>query len=203
MKVIIEHCEPVLSTWLLLEYKYASKLIGKRNLIFSNVKNLAKGKLQRIGTTFSESIAKLPFKKSELIVLDPKARKPLKASDLKSNPVLVVGGILGEAIPLGRTHEFITKKIRNVKARNLGKAQFSIDGAILVAKLIEGGKKLSEIKASLNPEIKIRKNHSIQLGYAVPVIGKKLKITPGLIKYLKKDIVKDELKLIGGENPWQ
>ena len=39
MKVIIEHLEPELYDWCLIEYEHISKIAGKGNLIFTNIKN--------------------------------------------------------------------------------------------------------------------------------------------------------------------
>jgi ribosome biogenesis SPOUT family RNA methylase Rps3 len=49
-QLVIEHCEPILSEWLLLEYKHAAKLWGE-NLIFTRVANNKTARvLQKLGT---------------------------------------------------------------------------------------------------------------------------------------------------------
>ena len=37
MKFIIEHLEPELYDWCLIEYEHISKIVGKENLIFTNI----------------------------------------------------------------------------------------------------------------------------------------------------------------------
>ncbi len=37
MKFIIEHLEPELYPWCLIEYKHISKIVGKNNLIYTNI----------------------------------------------------------------------------------------------------------------------------------------------------------------------
>jgi len=103
-----------------------------------------------------------------------------------------VGGILGNAIPTGRTKEFITSKMEGVKVRHIGKPQYSIDGASIVAKLIADGKRLKEIEYEENPTIKLDEFSEMTLHYAVPKLDGKLLLTPGLIELQKKELGFDD-----------
>ncbi|MGQ4832390.1 MAG: hypothetical protein ACP6IS_00665 [Candidatus Asgardarchaeia archaeon] len=185
MKVIIEHFPP-LSKWLYLEYKHSSEIVGKDNLIFTNVKKKSeRKKLENLGEVFSKSIIDLKENFPRLVVMDPQAEKTLTTSDFKVFSYFVVGGILGDYPPRGRTYEYITSKL-NVESRNLGPKQMSIDSAILVMKLIEYGMKIEDIEFSDELEIQFNEFESVVLPFAYPIIRGKVIITPGLIEYLKR-----------------
>ncbi len=184
--LIIEHLEEI-SEWLWLEYEHASKW-WRDKLIFTNVREDEREKLAKLGSVLTESVTKFPFDRSKIIVLDLQAEEELKPEDIEEDTIIVVGGILGDAIPRGRTKEFITSKMEGVKVRHIGKPQYSIDGASIVAKLIADGKNLKEIEYEDNPTIKLDDFSEITLHYAVPKLNGKLLLTPGLIELQKRNL---------------
>jgi len=104
---------------------------------------------------------------------------------MRVNGGIVIGGILREDPPLGRTRELLTRTLPRAPARNLGKGQFAIDGATYVAKQVLGGKRLEEVPVQLGLEIKISEIHSTFLPYAFPLIKGKPLISRELVAYLK------------------
>jgi len=187
-KIIVEHLEPKLSTWLLFEYENASKIF-KKKIWFTNVKSKdAQKKLKKFGTVRRQSVLKI-FPHKKLVILDPRAKKTLRPKDLK-NSVGVVGGILGEYPARGRTKILLTSKTTNAKSRNLGREQFTIDGTIYITKKIIEGKKISAIpiKHGLVLKAKLRPSgvHEVELPYAYPVIAGKPVISKKLVRYLMK-----------------
>ncbi len=184
--LVIEHLEEI-SGWLWLEYKHASEW-WKDKLIFTNVLPEEREKLAKLGSVLTESVTKFPFDRSKIIVLDLQAEEELKPEDIDEDTLIVVGGILGDAVPRGRTREFITSKMEGVKVRHIGEAQFSIDGASIVAKLIADGKRLEEIEYEENPTIKLDEFSEITFHYAVPKLDGKLLLTPGLIELQKREL---------------
>jgi len=188
--LVIEHLEDI-SEWLWLEYSHVAKWWGD-NLIFTNVREDERERLAKLGNVLSESITKFPFDRSKIIVLDLQAEEELKPEDIEENTIIIVGGILGNAIPTGRTKEFITSKMEGVKVRHIGKPQYSIDGASIVAKLIADGKRLKEIEYEENPTIKLDEFSEMTLHYAVPKLDGKLLLTPGLIELQKKELGFDD-----------
>lgn len=179
--IIIEHLEPKLSEWLLLEYKHCTKY---DKIIFTNVKSKVDAKkLSKFGDVLKESVTKSNFDKKKILILDPRTKKSLTKKDLKKYPFVIIGGILGEAKPKGRTKKFITEKMKSVAVRNIGKEQFSIDGTAVVLNAIKKG---LEYEVLENPEIKLSANHFVTLHYAVPKIKGKIVLTPGLLAYLKE-----------------
>ncbi|WP_297547915.1 hypothetical protein, partial [Thermococcus sp.] len=184
--LVIEHLEEI-SDWLWLEYKHVSEWWGDR-LIFTNVLPEERERLAKLGSVIGESVTRFPFDRSKIIVLDLQAEEELRPEDIEEDTIIVVGGILGDAIPRGRTREFITSKMEGVKVRHIGKPQFSIDGASIVAKLIADGKRLEEIDYEENPTIKLDEFSEITLHYAVPKLDGKLLLTPGLIDLQKREL---------------
>lgn len=180
---VIEHLEPRLSRWLLIEYSHAAEIAGR--LLVTNVKKASeRRKLSKICEVRSESVAEI-FRPRELLVLDPQARKPLTRRDFSGVSAVVVGGILGDNPPRGRTKILLTDRLRGCKARNIGKAQFSIDGSVFVAKEILRGKKLQDIPVVVEVEIPLEEGHSVILPFAYPLVNGKPLIHPKLVEYLR------------------
>ncbi|WP_461863210.1 hypothetical protein [Thermococcus sp.] len=184
--LIIEHLEDI-SEWLWLEYSHVREW-WKDRLIFTNVKPEEREKLAKLGSVITESVTRFPFDRSKMIVLDLQAGEELKPEDIDDDTMIVVGGILGDAVPRGRTREFITSRMEGVKVRHIGRPQYSIDGASIVAKLIADGKRFEEIDYEENPTIKLDEFSEITLHYAVPKLDGKLLFTPGLIELQKKKL---------------
>lgn len=184
--MIIEHLEPRLSRWLLLEYEHATKY---DRIVFTNVKNQSDLKmLRRLNASARDkSVADLvrngELVRSQLVVLDPAAKKLLTKDDAERFSHIIVGGILGDYPPRGRTKELLTSKLKGVETRNIGKLQFSIDGAVVVADAIRRGKIWGAVD---QPILKIREGHETKLHYAVPVVEGKMIFTPGLLRYLSE-----------------
>ncbi len=183
---IIEHLEN-LSEWVKLEYAHCSKVLGKRNLLFTNVKNPEEKKILKKWGKVEEKSATELFANEEIIVLEPTAHgSMLKAEDFKKYKKILIGGILGDAIPRSRTQELITSKLKKAVPRNIGSYQFSIDGAAFVSRKIQLGEE-KDLGILNQPEIELSDEHSIELHYAIPVFRGKIIFTPGLVNWLKKD----------------
>ncbi|MEM0233617.1 MAG: SAM-dependent methyltransferase [Candidatus Nezhaarchaeales archaeon] len=189
---VIEHLEPRLSKWVLIEYEHASLIVGKDNLAFTNVKRGFKT-LEKLGKVYRESAVEL-FDNEGVIVLDPRADKLLEPSDFNDVESVVVGGILGDHPPRGRTFTLITSKMRRARARSLGNRQFSIDGAIYMALKVAQGVELSDIPVADSLTLKCG-DLEIYLPFSYPLVNGKPVISPKLIDcLLKTDIVQLEFK---------
>lgn len=203
---VIEHLEDEVSEWIMLEYENVSKIVGKENLVITNVKNCSK--LSKIAKCTNVDVTSLLQKhvQDNVIVLDPKAKVTLEPWDFAENKlnIVIIGGILGDNPPKGRTWKLLTTKILEkgfrVKVRNLGREQLTIDGAAYVAYSIFNGKRLSEIPFQNGLRI-TRKiefvEHEIFLPYKYPIVNGKPLINPKLVEYLIKGIVADEIKRLG------
>jgi len=181
-RLIIEHCEPVLSEWLLLEYKHAAK-IWEETLLFTNVTDTRTAKLlQTLGEVKKEH-AKVLFAGRNCIVLDPQARRPLCPRDCSHADAFIVGGLLGYEKPQGRTRTLISAS-SGFQTRHLGPLQLSIDGAVFVIHAITLGLNLKDIEIAKEIEIIHDPIHSTILPFGYPLIDDVPMITPGLVRYL-------------------
>ncbi len=182
--LIIEHCEPKLSEWLLLEYKHAAKL-WKGELLFTRVTDTKTAKILRNLGTVKKENAKDLYSDKNCIVLDPQAQRPLTPKDCTNADALIVGGLLGYEKPQGRTKTLISAS-SGFHTRHLGQLQLSIDGAVFVIKAISLGLTLKDIEIAKEIEIIHDTVHSTILPFGYPIIENKPVITPGLIEYLSK-----------------
>ena len=185
--IIIEHLEDILSPWLYYEYKHSAEIYP--DLIITNLKN----KLERVlmaehSSSVSISVREIPFQK--VIVLDPMAEKPLVPEDFDGS-VVVVGGILGDHPPKGRTKELLSSKL-NCEIRHLGEKQLSIDSAVYVAYSIKNGKRLEEIEFVDGIEIEIGGGRTMELPYRYPVKNGKVTISDELVRYIKEELDMDD-----------
>ena len=180
MKYIIEHLEPGMYEWCLLEYKHISEIVGKENLIFTNIKSGA-DKLKAFGKIHKESVAELKLK--NVCILDPAAEKTLSSKD--KFDYLIIGGILGDYPMKKRTKIELSDKM-DVEKRNLGKKQMSTDTAVYVAKEITKGKTLKDFEFKDQIEIEIDKGESIQLPFRYVIVNGKPLLPKGMIEFLKK-----------------
>lgn len=179
---IIEHLEPKIFPWCLLEYQRISEIVGKDNLWFTNIKSRNK-KLAKLGKIFKQPVSKLKLER--ICILDPESKQTLTSKDKNKFKYFIFGGILGDYPPRKRTKIELTSKFSKVTTRNIGKAQLSTDNAVYVTnKIIKGGK-LEKTKFVDSPEIKINKIESIILPYSYPIKDNKPMMSPKLVKYLK------------------
>lgn len=182
MRYIIEHLEDGISEWLGLEYRHCSQIVGE-DILFTNVESKDKEFCKKLGQVNTRSCTEFV---REALVLDPKARKLLEPQDFERYDTIVIGGILGDKVPRGRTESEITSKMKCVP-RSLGHRQLSVDGAVYIAKKVEEGNRLEDLEVAYEPEIGIEPGYTVTLEYAVPVWEERAVFTPGLLEYLSKD----------------
>lgn len=197
--VVIEHLEPWLSRWLWLEYSHAARLAAGR-LEFTNVRRPDhREALSTIAEAVEESCLEL-YPHDELVILDPRAEEPLKPGDIGSSTVVVVGGILGDHPPRGRTWRLITSRAPKARARTLGRGQFAIDGAVYMALRVAGGARLEDVLTRRGLTIR-RGALTIHLPYVYPLSDGRPVVSRRLLRYLAGGIVEDEERLLRGEEP--
>lgn len=179
---VIEHLEERVYPWVLLEYKHISNIVGKKNLLITNVKRDAK-KLEKVGWASKQSVSAMKLKNA--CVLDPEARKELHPGDAKNFDAFIFGGILGDYPPRKRTAKELTSRVVAAK-RNLGGEQMSTDTAVHVVKRIIKGQKISEMDFVDGITIPMNAGEEIELPYRYLVVRGKPVLPRGLIAYLKK-----------------
>ena len=182
--LVIEHCEPGLSEWLLLEYQHASTL-WPGDIVFTNIHDKKTAStLQTLGIVERKN-ANDAYRGKPCIILDPQAKKPLTPKDCSRTEAIIVGGILGYEEPKGRTKKLLSDK-SGFLTRHLGPIQLSIDGAVFVVKAISEGLSLEDIEIAKEIEIVHDNIHSTILPFGYPVIDDVPMVTPGLVEYLVK-----------------
>ncbi|MEK6892096.1 MAG: SAM-dependent methyltransferase [Nanoarchaeota archaeon] len=193
MKFIIEHLEPELFEWCLIEYEHISKIVGKNDLIFTNIKNKNDvSKLKKFGNVFDGSFSelnnKLNFNKNKICILSQYAQKTLETNDKNKFEYFVFGGILGDK-PAKRRTEDIIKELKQNKIkfeeRNLKSAQMPTDNAVYASKKILDGAKLNELKFIDEVEIQINDNESVSLPFRYIIDDNKLIISEKLVEHLR------------------
>ena len=191
--IVIEHLEPELSPWILLEYRHASNLAGKDHIMYTNVPLRYHNILSLYGRVSEHSVLDI-FDHSRLIILDLKADKSLTKYDLENIDAVVVGGILGDHPPKGRTYKLLSSRAKDSLKRNIGKGQYSIDGAVYVVLevfrrgCLECIEYIDGIELSRrigNEEIKIF------LPFRYPMVNNRPLLAPGLKEYLLEGLLPD------------
>jgi len=183
--MVIEHCEPALSEWLMLEYRHSAK-IWPGKIVFTRVNDKKTANLLKKLGEVEKQKAKDLLHGRKCIVLDPQSKKTLSTRDFSKFDAIIVGGILGYEKPRGRTKKLITDK-SGFETRNLGNIQLTIDGAVFVANAISLGLKLKDIEIAREIEIIHDSVHSTILPFGYPIINNTPVITPGLVEYLTKE----------------
>lgn len=188
MKFVIEHLEPKLYEWCLIEYEDISRIVGKDNLIFTNIKNRKEqNRLKKYGDIYEKSIADLKLK--NICVLSQYSKKTLATKDKNKFQYFVFGGILGDNPAKKRTSQLINKLKQSkieFETRNFGNKQMPTDTAVYVSKKILEGKKMSDFKFVDELEIEVNKNESVNLPFRYVVDSNKLIISDKLIEYLRR-----------------
>ncbi len=185
MKYIIEHLEEKLYPWCLLEYTHISSIVGKDNLIFTNIQKKDRYKLKSLGTIHEQSIRNLPIQRA--CILDPFASQPLKPKDTKQFDYIIFGGILGDHPMKARTKKELSRFCKTIPTRHLGKEQFPTDNAVYVAKeILEHHKSLNDFKYLDTLEIDIQPGESIILPFRYVLINNSPLLAPGFKEFLKK-----------------
>ncbi len=190
---IIEHLEPRLWDWCLIEYEHISEIVGKENLWFTNIKQEKDAKkLEKFGKVFFESVKEIKIDIDKICVLDPEADKTLTPEDSDNFQYFIFGGILGDFPPRRRTKEELTKFLPDAEKRNIGKEQMSTDNAVFTVKQIaEEKKKFEELKFIDNASIEINEFESVELPYRYNLVnvGGKEKpfMSKKIIDYIKKN----------------
>jgi len=180
---IIEHLEPKLWEWCIYEYEHVSKIVGKENLWFTNIKPEDENKLKKFGKVFTKPMKALKIENT--CILDPEANELLNPQDAKNYDYFIFGGILGDYPPKKRTENELTKYFPQFEKRNLGKEQMATDNAIYVTHAIANGKKFEELKFQNTISIKLGKYEFTDLPYNYVLVNGKPLISKKVVKYLK------------------
>ncbi len=178
---IIEHLEPRMYPWCVMEYKHISELVGKNNLLITNAKPTKA--LDSYAQIKKTSIKDLHLQ--NICILDPDAPKTLTLPEAKTFDHFIFGGILGDYPPKKRTKKELTPFLQGA-VRNIGKKQFSTDNAVAVVKLICGGTPLEKMQFQDKLELATGKYESVILPYRYLIIENRPYVSKELLVSLRK-----------------
>jgi ribosome biogenesis SPOUT family RNA methylase Rps3 len=182
---VIEHLEPKLWKWCFIEYKHISEVVGRNNLIFTNIKNEKDAeKLESFGKVIKNSVKELNLK--NVCVLDPESEETLTNEKTKNLEYFVFGGILGDYPPKKRTKEELTKFLKNASVFNIGKKQMATDNAVYVVNEIIKGKNLQDLSFKYKIEIPIKQGESVEMPYNYVLVDEKPLMSKELLEHIKK-----------------
>ncbi|HIQ10650.1 MAG TPA: hypothetical protein EYH26_01565 [Pyrodictium sp.] len=204
--IVIEHLEDHLSHWIVLEYKHVKSMVGDR-LVITNARlgggckrfKNAIGDVKCYNEPLSMLKGELYSREDEILILDPKAEKLLEPSETAMYKIVVVGGILGDHPPRGRTSQFLSSRFPRASKRSLGPHQLSIDGAVYVYLQVERGINPLDVPLVVKPKIKFTImdfEYEIELPFAYPKVDNKPLFAPGLLELLKTGLAYEEHKLM-------
>ncbi len=188
--IVIEHLEEQLGIWLFLEYRHSSQIYGEKYLWFTNLPSKYHRLLNRYGEVLDNSIVELinrnDIGSDEVIILDPKADRELSYNDLVIHRYIVIGGILGDHPPRGRTWKLLSNKLHNVETRNIGDGQYSIDGAVYYVDYLWRNRSMQGFRYVDGVYIETSEGE-IYLPHRYPLVDDKPLLTPGLVEYLREN----------------
>jgi ribosome biogenesis SPOUT family RNA methylase Rps3 len=187
MKYLIEHLDKRLYRWCILEYSHISKIVGRPNLIFTNIKTEKQiAKLRKLGKVYKESIKELAsrqLKDKKICLLDADGKETLSPVDKKRFDILVFGGILGDFPPQKRTKKELGSL--NLPLRSMGKEQMPTDNAVYVAKKIISGTELIKLTFIDEAVIDIKEGESVHLPFRYALVKGMPLMSEELIYYIK------------------
>lgn len=185
--VVIEHLEEYISIWIFLEYRHSSIIYSRDYLWYTNIPERYISLLNKYGNVFNKSIINMiingDIEPGEVVILDPQAVKQLEYTDLLKYKYIVIGGIMGDHPPRGRTKTLISNRLPSVETRNIGDKQYSIDGSVYYVNYLWINRDMKNYKYIDGVELK-NKNGSIYLPYRYPLVNNKPLLAPGLVEYL-------------------
>lgn len=182
---VIEHAEPELFEWNVIECEQMGQYVPKEQLWFTHMPGCP-AQLKDAGICHTKSITQMGLSQQKICVLDPTAKEILSPKDASQFDYFVFGGILGDKEFDGRTGKFVTSQMPGVAVRNLGPKHLATDTAVLVARLLLEGKKYEEIRLATEVEVEINEYENVTLPFAYVILDDKAMISEKLIEHLRE-----------------
>ncbi|KAI5820423.1 SAM-dependent RNA methyltransferase [Pyronema omphalodes] len=201
---VVEHMEPEIGPWSTLEYiAIANETTADSTFYISSLhdslaanmpeslKPILESNPRFVATSKDITTLAAGVPKERICLLDPRAEKTLSPEDSGMFDWFVFGGILGDDPPRDRTAEL---RVHGFTGRNLQKLQMTTDTAVRVTRLVIEEKKSIEsgIPFIWNPELKVKKNETVQMPFRYVTDEKGEPILPaGMFELIKEDANKD------------
>ena len=151
---IVEHMDPELESWQVLEYSTIAKECAASNSQFilsglpKAVPELAQ--VEQSPQSVDDLVSSANIPKERVCLLDPRGESDLAPEDGDKFDVFVFGGILGDDPPRDRTAEL---RVKGFGGRRLGKEQLTTDTAARVTRIVVQEK--SECRGEFYPSVSI------------------------------------------------
>jgi ribosome biogenesis SPOUT family RNA methylase Rps3 len=134
---IVEHMDPELESWQVLEYSTIAKECAESSSQFilsglpKAVPELAQ--VEQSPQSVDDLVSSANIPKERVCLLDPRGESDLAPEDGDKFDVFVFGGILGDDPPRDRTAEL---RVKGFGGRRLGKEQLTTDTAARVTRIV-------------------------------------------------------------------
>lgn len=134
---IVEHMDPELESWQLLEYRTIAQECAAADSQFilsglpKAVPELAL--VEQSPKSVDDLVSSVNIPKERVCLLDPRGESDLAPEDGEKFDVFVFGGILGDDPPRDRTAEL---RVKGFGGRRLGKEQLTTDTAARVTRIV-------------------------------------------------------------------
>lgn len=191
--IIIENLEEVPGRWIAEEYAEAHRVARERGhklIVSGRIPEALEAMIRREGVEIGDGRA---YNRPDAILLDLWAPRRLEPWEAQAANAFIVGGILGDHPPRGRT-ALIYDLYPYAARRNLGREQLSVDGAVKVLLEVLSGKSLDEIELVVRPTFKVRTLMEIEitLPFAYPLKDGKVWISEKLLRMLERGLTWEE-----------
>ncbi|MEB3851238.1 MAG: hypothetical protein LRS49_01475 [Desulfurococcales archaeon] len=194
---MVEHMEEGVSRWMLEEYLEAARAASEAGaeLLVANASDpTVYATLRAAGLRVWRWSACRLLDRPDTVLLDPAAPRRLEPWEASLARAILVGGIMGDHPPRGRTR-LLSWRCPSAAKRNLGPHQLSIDGAVKVALEVAGGRSLDEVELAVSPRIEVETPMGpveVELPYAYPLRGGRPWVAEGVARLLAGGIMWDE-----------
>ncbi|MEN2999956.1 MAG: hypothetical protein ABDH61_05220 [Acidilobaceae archaeon] len=193
--IVIENLEERVGRWAVAEYAEASRVARERGVelvVSGYVTGELEAAMGRRGVRVMRDAARV-LNRPDVILLDLWAPKTLGPEEALTARAFVVGGILGDHPPRGRTM-LLYDSYSSAARRNLGPYQLSVDGAVKVLLQVLEGKRVSEIPlvSPLRLNIEALTRAEVVLPFAYPVREGKPWISEELVELLRRGLTWEE-----------
>ena len=195
--VVIENLEYYPSRWLVEEYVESYRFSASRgyDLVVTGVVNpVMAAYLESRGVAFSRRPG-YAYNRGDCILLSLDAGRRLEPWEAESAYCVIVGGIMGDHPPRGRTRLLRYQVYTAPALRHVGRVQFSIDGAVKMAILVASGRSIDEIEVASPVYIDVDTpmgRVEVELPYGYPVIDGSPSIPRGVVDLVRRGIMWDE-----------
>ncbi|KAI9676739.1 MAG: hypothetical protein M1829_002833 [Trizodia sp. TS-e1964] len=186
---VVEHLDPSISAWSLLEYLCISTecTLAGATAVLTSVSAppaaLSTSSMQLEARSIEQLCARAA---PRVCLLDPAAERDLAPADAALFDVFLFGGILGDDPPRDRTAEL---RAKGFVGRRLGAVQMTTDTAVRVVRLVVDGQvPLEQIPFVDHPELKFNDHESavMPFRYVKGEDGKPV-MPEGMMELIEKD----------------